>query len=85
MYQDTREIKSISFGVYSPEEILKLSMCKIDSNKKIGPGSVYDLRMGAIDNSDKCETCHEDAEICPGHFGHIELKEDIHIHRLQKI
>jgi DNA-directed RNA polymerase beta' subunit len=77
MYPDTREIKSISFGVYSSEEILNLSVCKIDSNKKIGPGSIYDLRMGAIDNSDKCETCHEDAEICPGHFGHIELHEDV--------
>lgn len=80
MNQDTKEINLIKFGIYSSEEILKMSVCKLDNSKKVGIGSVYDPRMGPTDNND-CETCHESSEICPGHFGHIELNEEI-IHPL---
>jgi DNA-directed RNA polymerase beta' subunit len=78
---NTREIEKISFGLYSPEEILKMSVCKIDIQKKSGYGSVYDYRMGTTDTLKKCETCKQSSEKCPGHFGHIELNESI-IHPL---
>ena len=76
MNQDIREIKTIKFGIYSPEEILNMSVCKVDNPKKTGLGSVYDPRMGSIDNNN-CETCNEGSDVCPGHFGHIELNEPI--------
>jgi len=76
MELDVREISSIAFGLYSPDEILDISCCKIDNSKRAGPGTVYDPRMGTTDET-VCETCHESAEICPGHFGHIELNEPI--------
>ena len=75
--EDTKEIESIIFGVYSSEEIIKMSVCKIDNAKKSGYGTVYDERMGTCDSTKKCETCGESAAICPGHFGHIELNEPI--------
>jgi len=75
--EDTKEIESIVFGVYSSEEIIKMSVCKIDNAKKSGYGTVYDERMGTCDSTKKCETCGENASICPGHFGHIELNEPI--------
>ena len=69
-------INSITFGVYSPEEVLNMSVCKIDNTKKnVEYGTVYDPRMGNTES--KCETCKENAINCPGHFGHIELNEPI--------
>ena len=78
---EIREISSIEFGLYSEAEILKISVCKIDNPKKQGYGTVYDERMGTTDSSKICETCGQNAEKCPGHFGHIELNEPI-IHPL---
>lgn len=75
--EDVREIDSITFGMYSAEEIARVSVCKVNNPKKAGPGSVYDSRMGTTDSTQLCETCHENATDCPGHFGHIELAEPI--------
>lgn len=81
MDDEIREIQSINFGIYSTEEIIAMSTCKIDNPKKSGHNSVYDLRMGAIENNQECETCNQNTESCPGHFGYIELNEPI-IHPL---
>lgn len=78
---DVREIDEIQFGIYSADEILAHSVCKIDSSKHVGPGSVYDPLMGTTDRRKECKTCSETAELCPGHIGHIELNEPI-IHPL---
>ena len=81
MNRDLREIESITFGIYSPEEILKMSVCNITSVKKVGFGTVYDPRMGTTDSAHPCDTCKQSADDCPGHFGRIELNEPI-IHPL---
>ena len=81
MELDTREIASITFGIYSTDEVLAMSVCKLDNAKKTGYGSVYDERMGTTDSAKQCETCGETAELCNGHFGHIEFNEPI-IHPL---
>lgn len=73
---DVQEIDIVQFGVASPEEIEARSCCLINNPKKSGPGSVYDARMGVVDES-ICETCGEKHKTCPGHFGHIELAEPI--------
>ena len=74
---DTREIASITFGIYSTQEILNMSVCKVDNPKKSGYGSVYDERMGTTDSSKVCETCGENAQKCNGHFGYIDFNEPI--------
>ena len=77
-----KEIKSIRFGIYSPDEFRKMSVCVVDNPKLSGPNSVYDERMGASLSSTKpCATCGSTVDICPGHFGHIELAQDV-IHPL---
>lgn len=73
---DTRQIQEVQFGLYTPEEILAISQCEVNNGKREGHGSTYDRRMGAIDR-DKCETCGENAKVCTGHFGHIELNARI--------
>ena len=84
---DIKEIESITFGVYSPEEILNMSVAEINIPRLNGQdrestmGTVYDTRMGTIDNGKNCDTCQQNVWDCPGHFGHIELNEAI-IHPL---
>ena len=35
---------------------------------------IYDPHMGTTDHSWQCATCHCTKSICPGHFGHVELR-----------
>ena len=80
-HKNYSEIQSIQFGIYSSEEIEKLSVCEITSHKIIGNGSIYDKRMGVLKNNELCVSCGKNNKDCPGHFGHINLNIDI-IHPL---
>jgi DNA-directed RNA polymerase beta' subunit len=83
--QDTKEITSITFGVYSAQDILKKSVCEVFVSKvsldENTDNSVYDGRMGTIQNDVLCLTCKQDVWKCPGHPGHIVLKKPV-IHPL---
>lgn len=68
-----KEIDNIQFGIYSPEDMIKQSVCKVESSKMSGDGSVYDLRMGSMEQEESCISCELKPRDCPGHFGHIEL------------
>jgi DNA-directed RNA polymerase beta' subunit len=79
---DIKEIQEIIFGIFSAKEIVDMSVCKVDTTKLTGPGSVYDSRMGCdMENNIPCVTCGANPKECPGHFGHIEFNEYI-IHPL---
>lgn len=78
---DTRNVsrvKSLQFGVMSPEEILRASVVEVtiadtyDGTQPKDHG-LFDPRMGVIDSKRTCLTDHYDRQICPGHFGHIKL------------
>jgi hypothetical protein len=77
MNQDVKEIEDITFSVYSKDEIEKMAVCKIDNTKRSDPGSVYDERMGTLDNTKQCVTCLANSDVCVGHFGYIALNEAI--------
>lgn len=71
---------NMAFNMFSPEEVKKLSVARIDSLVSFTAlgepvvGGMYDSRLGPIHmNSGKCSTCNENAVSCRGHFGHIEL------------
>lgn len=72
---------TLRFGLYSKEEILKLSSVEIFtpvSFNQLGhplDNGLYDLRMGPFTDRDNvvCTTCFLSAEYCPGHLGHIKL------------
>lgn len=76
--EDLGLIKDIQFGILSPQMIKRGSVCEILSyntfsgNMPIING-LFDPRMGTIDYNRRCETCENEADTCPGHFGHIEL------------
>jgi DNA-directed RNA polymerase beta' subunit len=72
------EIVSIQFGILGDDDIVKMSACIVDKPSfAIETGSVYDPRMGCVQNESVCETCSGTIWTCPGHFGHIELNTPI--------
>ncbi|ODV93810.1 hypothetical protein PACTADRAFT_18443 [Pachysolen tannophilus NRRL Y-2460] len=88
-----RTVKEVQFGLLSPEEIRAISVAKIEypevydqSHQRLRVGGLNDPRLGTVDRYLKCETCGEDANECPGHFGHIELARPVfHIGFIPKI
>ncbi|XP_036786951.2 DNA-directed RNA polymerase I subunit RPA1 isoform X2 [Manis pentadactyla] len=74
-----RRLQGISFGMYSAEELKKLSVKSITNPRhldSLGNPSVnglYDLALGPADSKEVCSTCVQDFSHCPGHLGHIEL------------
>ena len=78
-----KKIKSIQFGLLSPDVIRKMSVAIIstpDTYDEDGwpiDGGLMDRRLGTIEPSQKCATCGNRMGECPGHFGHIELARPV--------
>ncbi|ORZ31924.1 hypothetical protein BCR44DRAFT_1539185 [Catenaria anguillulae PL171] len=74
-----RQLESVSFGFYSPEEIRAISVKSItnptvfDVHGLPQRGGVYDPALGPLDKGHYCGTCSLTYFECPGHFGHIDL------------
>jgi DNA-directed RNA polymerase subunit A' len=74
-----RVIGAIEFGVFSPDQIRKMSATKVtvpDTYDEDGypiNGGLADQHLGVIDPGLKCKTCGGRMKSCSGHFGHIEL------------
>lgn len=75
--ENLKEIDYIQFGILTPEEILKQSVCEVNTSKLNSNNSVYDERMGSMDNTKKCPTCGNNNKDCVGHFGHIKLNVNV--------
>lgn len=75
---EIKEISKILFSVASSDDIRKKSVYEANVAKYTDSktNTVYDHRSGAIFNK-KCETCNQYEQLCPGHFGHIELNVTI--------
>lgn len=76
--QCTPRTTAISFGIMDPDEILKLSVCRVTESTLYErnlpkAGGLNDTRMGTVDRNISCATCGNGVEKCMGHFGHIEL------------
>ncbi|XP_049650360.1 DNA-directed RNA polymerase I subunit RPA1 isoform X2 [Accipiter gentilis] len=74
-----RRLVGVSFGMYTAEEIRKLSVKPItnpqylDNTGNPAINGLYDLALGPPDSKEVCATCIQNFSNCPGHFGHIEL------------
>ena len=68
------KIDSIQFSFMGEKEIEEFSVVEITETKLIGgPNTLYDPKMGPPSKSDICETCEQNWDNCPGHFGFIRL------------
>ena len=77
-YIKYERIRSIDICQLTSQEILDSSVCCIDIPtlyKKSLPrnNSLNDVRLGPVDNTILCGTCHNNYIDCNGHFGHIVL------------
>ena len=88
LINNIKEVSKITFGVLSADEIKKLAVCEIDNpklfggnGKDTGYGTVYDPRLGTIENGVRCEICELDIWEDPGHWGVIKLNKAV-IHPL---
>ncbi|MBM5805536.1 MAG: DNA-directed RNA polymerase subunit A' [Candidatus Verstraetearchaeota archaeon] len=78
-----KSIKSIKFGLLSPDEIRKMSVVNIitaDTYDEDGvpiDAGLMDRKLGTIEPGQKCQTCGNRVGQCPGHFGHIELARPV--------
>ena len=70
------EIEGIEFSIIKKETLRNYSIA-INSDEKMGPGSINDARLGVVKGNDRCGTCHRTVEHCPGHLGRIELFRQI--------
>jgi len=76
---DFKYLDSVKFGVLSPSEIRKMSVVDVVSEETYDEdglpisAGVMDLRLGTIEPRQRCRTCGNTAQNCPGHYGHIEL------------
>lgn len=74
-----RFVRSVSFGLQTPEQIRALSVKAIttsvifDGLNHPVKGGLYDPALGPVDRDGKCGTCGLGSFHCPGHFGHVEL------------
>ncbi|KAL6121678.1 hypothetical protein NUSPORA_01366 [Nucleospora cyclopteri] len=86
-----KRIKSIQFGLFSPEEIKRGSVCNVLHPETLEngipkEGGLIDIRMGTTEKSFVCQTCNNTMYECVGHFGHIELcKPMFHVGYTNKI
>jgi DNA-directed RNA polymerase beta' subunit len=79
----TQQLSNVLFGILSPEEIMEMSVVKIEheqlyEGKEPKIGGLADPRMGCIEKNMECYTCGETVDTCPGHFGHIELETPVY-------
>ncbi|EMC99073.1 hypothetical protein BAUCODRAFT_85149 [Baudoinia panamericana UAMH 10762] len=79
-----KTVQEIQFGLFSPEEIKNMSVCHIEYPETMDEQrhrprekGLNDPKLGSIDRGTQCATCKEVPEICPGHFGHIELAQPV--------
>lgn len=75
----TRSVKSVLFGVLSPQKIVEQAVCEIDKyisnirETSKDANTVMDGAMGTITKDAICPTCLNTYADCPGHFGYIKL------------
>lgn len=84
------KIKSIEFSLINPNELLKYSVVEVNNTnlyEKNNPcfNSLFDTRMGVIEQCYICLTCNKDYTECIGHFGHIKLFKKIYLPHYLKI
>lgn len=77
---ETEAIVGIQFGIFSPEEIVRRSVCEITNPSTADGklGGLFDPRMGVLENGKVCRSCGQNNHNCPGHFGHFQLARPVY-------
>lgn len=70
-----KSIERVCFHTLTAQQWMNYAVMEITTGTSGGniAGSLYDERLGVIDNGKICLTCGRDNLSCPGHFGYIAL------------
>eukprot|EP01122_Echinamoeba_exundans_P014369 TRINITY_DN648_c0_g2_i1.p1 TRINITY_DN648_c0_g2~~TRINITY_DN648_c0_g2_i1.p1 ORF type:complete len:195 (+),score=34.49 TRINITY_DN648_c0_g2_i1:183-767(+) len=75
-----KKINSIQFSMMDPHQMLRAAELKVssrelfaDSTRIPAPYGPLDTRLGTSNKKGSCTTCGASVEVCPGHFGVINL------------
>lgn len=75
-----KTINSIQFSMMNPHQMLRAAELRVSARELYQPMSripyphgPLDLRLGTSVKKGECSTCGESVEVCPGHFGAIDL------------
>ena len=88
---ETKNVKSVQFGILGPQEIRNRSVVEITKHETYDKDvpvikGLFDIRMGSTEMGRICGTCNQDNIKCPGHFGHIELCRPVyHYHLIEYV
>lgn len=79
----SRRLSHVQFGILGPDEIRRMSVAEIKHEKSYENGiplheGLADRRLGANGPTFPCMTCSCDDEVCPGHFGHLQLAKPMY-------
>lgn len=80
----TTHIDRASFGIWSKEDIKRISVKKITEPKSFEKAGVvhedglYSRALGPVRKFEICTTCGLSDINCPGHYGHIELSVPVY-------
>jgi len=87
-FEIPKKLSSIQFGILSPDDIKKIAVVRVDrpilynEEGRGFPGGPLDGKLGAADNTEKCELCslrrREGDTGCMGHFGYIDLASPVY-------
>jgi DNA-directed RNA polymerase II subunit RPB1 len=84
---DITQIESIEFCVFGNQEVKRysvlnepqgISIAESFENGEPKQGGLVDKRLGVTDYNMTCDTCGCITNDCPGHFGHVELADEIY-------
>ena len=84
---ETESIVGIQFGIFSPDEIIRRSVCEV-TNPSTADGKLnglFDPRMGVLENGKVCRSCGQNNHKCPGHFGHFVLARPVYYTQFFKL
>jgi len=72
-------ISNVTFSFFNAERVRKTSVKQITRSAtfdRLGRpqrDGLYDAALGPVDPLERCATCAQSYDDCPGHYGHIEL------------
>lgn len=75
----TYNLESLDISISNDSKNIRKSVAEISDKKQFADGfpidgGLYDKALGTINNRDKCNTCINTKDKCPGHMGHIKLE-----------
>lgn len=84
-FDDIGLIKNVQYSIFPPDMIRNGAVCEVKhqvlyESGEPKYGGIMDPRMGVLDYGKICPTCENKSDLCPGHFGYIDLAKPVFLY-----